>query len=139
MYERVGLTKREYYNDDILKPHERDFVRKFSRLGEEVRWIKRDSVNPKTLGYNPTNDFVWRGKEWELKKPKVKKYKNIVKMIKPSINQEKKNFMIDFGNAILKEGLEIQLSRYNVRNTRRRIKNLYIFDREGLKKILLRK
>ena len=33
-----------------------------------MRWIKRDcKIAPSGIGYLPTNDFVWRGREWELK------------------------------------------------------------------------
>ena len=75
LYERIGLTRKEYYNDDILKPHERDFVRKFSRLGEEVRWITKRERDFLTKELLPNNDFIWKDLEWELKRPEQKRYK----------------------------------------------------------------
>ena len=140
LYERIGLTREEYYNNDILKPHERDFVRRFSRLGEEMRWVKRDcKIAPSGIGYLPTNDFIWRGREWELKKPKVKKYNNIFKMMKRSTRQGKKNFMIDLGDSTLFMNLILQLETYNQRNPLYPIDRLYVVDRNSVTKIILRK
>ena len=139
LYERIGLTRKEYYNDDILKPHERDFVRKFSRLGEEMRWIKRSEINHKTGGFHPTNDFIWNSIKFELKKPKVKKYNNIFKMMKRSIRQGKKNFMIDLGDSPLSMNLVLQLETYNQRNPLYPIDRLYVVDRNSITKIVLKK
>ena len=52
IYKRIGLTKREYEDNNILKAHERDFIKRFIKRGEDIKWIKRDSlVDAKTGGY----------------------------------------------------------------------------------------
>lgn len=138
VYKRVGLSRREYYDDDLIKPHERRFLQRFTRRGEKIKWIKRDDINVETGGYYPTNDFEWKKEQWELKEPKRKRYCRIAKMIRES-SSIKENFMIDFGNTEITEVLARQLAMYNINNPKRIIKKLYIFSRGKTWKILLRK
>lgn len=138
VYKRVGLSRREYYDDDLVKPHERRFLQRFTRRGEIIKWIKRDDINVETGGYYPTNDFEWKEEQWELKEPKRKRYSRIAKMIRSS-SSIKENFMIDFGNTGVTEVLTRQLAMYNINNPKRPIKKLYIFSRGKIWKILLRK
>ncbi|MGI6484605.1 MAG: hypothetical protein ACOX0R_03210 [Candidatus Dojkabacteria bacterium] len=139
LYKRIGLTVKQFNDDDIIKPHEREFVRKFTKLGHRIKWIVRDKTAKDGVGYLPTNDFIWRDKEWELKKPQKKKYCNAKRLIKKGRESDKQNYILDYGNALLSEKVAKQLSLYNVRNKKKTITRLFVVDREGLKEIVLRK
>ncbi len=137
LYKRIGLTAKQFNDDDIIKPHEREFVRKFTKFGYRIRWIVRDKTAKGGVGYLPTNDFIWRGKEWELKSPKVKRYSSIFNMIRRGARKGKENFMIDLGKSVLQTNLLSQLSTYNTRNPNNKIKVLYVVDKESLTRVPL--
>lgn len=137
LYKRIGLTAKQFNDDDIIKPHEREFVRKFTKLGHRIRWIVRDKTAKDGVGYLPTNDFMWRRKEWELKSPKVKRYNSIFNMIRRGARKGKENFMIDLGKSVLQSNLFSQLSTYNTRNPNNQIKLLYVVDKESLTRVSL--
>ena len=44
IYRRIGLTKKEYEDNNILRVHERNFVKRFTERGEDIKCIKRDSL-----------------------------------------------------------------------------------------------
>ncbi|HKM20276.1 MAG TPA: hypothetical protein VJY47_03620 [Candidatus Dojkabacteria bacterium] len=101
IYKKIGLTRKNYYSYDIVKPEERDFIKRFIRKGEEIKWIERNrKVNPNEVGYLPTNDFVWKGKEWELKSKTQGKIKErtIIRRINESVDKGKRNIFLDLGN-----------------------------------------
>lgn len=138
VYKRVGLLKREYMNDDLIKEHEREFVERFTNLGFMIRWICRNRKK-KDGGYYPTNDFIWENKEWELKKPQVKKYNSIFNMIKKAERRGKKRFILDFGQTHIGSKLAQQLSTYNIRNPEKQIEELLILEKDILVRVLLKK
>ena len=82
LHEKIGLTLEQFNDSNIIKPHERAFVERFIGMGNKIKWIVRDKTVKDGVGYLPTNDFIWRGKEWELKSPKVKRYNSIFNMIR---------------------------------------------------------
>lgn len=143
VYKSIGLTRREYYNQDIMKTQERRFVRKFTFRGERIMWIKRDSkVAPGGIGYLPTNDFVWKGIEWELKSTTAKRIKErtVIRRINESVDSGKNNICIDLGKNTVTPKLLKRLIQYNVsrvKDRKRHIENIIVFDREGLYKVEL--
>ena len=81
LYKRIGLSLKEYNNEDILKVQEKEFAQRFTDLGYSIRWISRAQPS-KNGGYIPTNDFEWNGIEWELKSLAKAKYGSIRALIK---------------------------------------------------------
>lgn len=137
LHEKIGLTLKQFNDSDIIKPHERAFVERFIGMGNKIKWIVR--IKRGMTGYLPTNDFVWNGLEWELKKPKRKNYRSVKILIQTGVKSGKKNYILDFGNALLKEKVARQLGMYNLRNREKSISRLFVVDREGLKKIVLKR
>lgn len=125
-------------DNNIIKPHEREFAENFTNIGFKMKWISRIKKRSSGIGYLPTNDFIWQGEELELKGVKTKKYSSISKLIKDARKGGKRNLFIDFGKAELKTLLAKDLSTYNLKNPRKSIKGLYLLDREGVKEILLK-
>ncbi len=138
LYKRIGLSLREYSNEDILKVQEKEFAQRFTDLGYSIRWISRAQPS-KNGGYIPTNDFEWNGIEWELKSLAKAKYGSIRALIKRGALSGKKNFIVDLKGALLRSKLSKQLSSYNKNNPENKISRLLVLDREGLKKIILQK
>ena len=138
LYKRIGLSLREYSNEDILKVQEKEFAQRFTDLGYSIRWISRAQPS-KNGGYIPTNDFEWNGIEWELKSPEKARYGGIKALIKRGASLGKENFIIDLKGALLQNKLSKQLSLYNKNNPENKISRLLILDREGLKEIVLQK
>jgi len=137
LHKRIGLSLREYNNEDILKVQEKEFAQRLTDLGYPIRWINR--VQPsKNGGYIPTNDFEWNGIEWELKRPLKQSYGSISGLIKKGVISGKKNYVIDLKGASLEEKVARQLSMYNKRNKGKEISKLLIFDKGGLKEIILK-
>jgi len=137
IYKQIGLTLKQYRDSNYIKDNEKIFVKKFTRMGYEIKWIPRDKMKSVRLGYLPTNDFIWRGKEWELKSPKVKKYNSIFNMIRRGARKGKKNFIIDLWKSVLRPKLLSKLSTYNIRNFSNPISVLYVVDKESLTKVFL--
>ena len=146
IYRRIGLTKKEYEDNNILRVHERNFVKRFTERGEDIKWIKRDSlVDTKTGGYYPTNDFIWNNQEWELKSILKKNFSEgtVIKRINESVDKGKRNIFLDLGNNILQEKLLKRLCEYNssrIKNKakKRYINNIIVYDKKGLHKIVLK-
>ena len=145
IYKRIGLTRKSYYDYDIVKPEERDFIKRFTRKGEKIKWIERNrKVSTYEVGYLPTNDFVWKGKEWELKsktKGKIKE-RTIVRRINESVDKDKRNIFLDLGNRNASKKLIERLRKYNVSriktiDKRRYVKNIVVWDKTGIFKIEL--
>lgn len=141
VYRRIGLSKKQYENDDIIKPYERDFAKRITEMGFRIKWIPRNSdILTPTGGYLPTNDFVWNHLEFELKKPLKKKYKPIYNRIKEGRDKGKVNFVIDLGNSILNRKLVESLTEFNIRKdkNRNKIEKLYILDKKQFVEIILK-
>lgn len=140
IYKRIGLTKKEYNNAEIIKEHEKDFVKRFTQLGFKITWISRIKKK-KSGGYFPTNDFIWNNIEWELKRPLKKKYKPIYNRIRDARTSGKMNFIIDLGEATLTQKLAESLAEYNLRKTKAqsKIRRLLVMDKQGLVKIILKR
>ncbi|HKM19806.1 MAG TPA: hypothetical protein VJY47_01130 [Candidatus Dojkabacteria bacterium] len=137
LHKRIGLSLKEYNNEDILKVQEKEFAQRFTDLGYSIRWISRAQPS-KNGGYIPTNDFEWNGIEWELKRPLKQSYGSISGLIKKGVISGKKNYVIDLKGASLEEKVARQLSMYNKRNKGKEISKLLIFDKGGLKEIILK-
>ena len=145
IFKRIGLTRKEYLDENIIKRQEKEFVRKFTKRGEKIVWIKRDSkVDIKTGIYYPTNDFIWCKDEWELKSRcgKTVRDKTVIKRINESVDKEKRRICLDLGNNIPTERLLEKLSSYNISRSqnqkKRYVKNIIIYDKEGLWEIILK-
>lgn len=145
VYKKIGLTKREYYDDNIIKPLERSFVKRFTKLGEQVVWIKRSSkLLPSGIGYCPTNDFIWRGKEWELKTSISEKIvtRTVINKINTSVDRGKRNVFLEFPDKEITTYLKTKLSEYNIsrRNTitKRYVDHIVVWDKTGLYQIVLK-
>lgn len=139
VYKRIGLSQEQYMDDNIIKPHEREFAEKFTDLGYKIKWISRIRERKLGTGYLPTNDLIWNNEEWELKRAKKKKYASISKLIKEGRKSEKMNFIIDLDRSTLKENLAKNLAMYNKNNPQNTIQKLYLLDNLRLVEILLEK
>lgn len=139
IYKRIGLSLVEYMDKNLIKDHEKDFAKRFTNKYFKIKWITKREKDFSTGNILPNNDFIWNNEEWELKGVKTKKYSSISKLIKDARKGGKRNLFIDFGKAELKTLLAKDLSTYNLKNPTKSIKKLYMFDREGVKKILLKK
>jgi hypothetical protein len=138
LHKRIGLSITNFNDDNIIKVQEKDFAKKFTNLGYSIKWINR--IQPSDNGgYIPTNDFQWNSKEWELKKPKVKRYNSIFNMIKKATNKGKKRFILDFRQSSINRKLAENLSTYNIRNPHKQILELLVFEKHTLMRILLKK
>lgn len=135
--EAVGVS----HEIDMLYPHEIRFLERFLQEGHRVTWI------PKSESGIPTNDFIWEDHDSvhvELKSPASMKYKSIAKRIKDAIegamaqHVEKSVFVIDFGDAVtISDKLQYQLSTYNKRHQNATVKELWVGDRRGFRRIPL--
>jgi len=135
------LTKKQYENNDIIKPYERDFVKRITKMGFRIKWISRNSnISIPMGGYLSTNDFVWNNLEFELKRPLKKKYKSIYNRINEARNKGKVNFVIDLGDSILKRKLAESLTEFNIRKNKEqnKIERLYILDKKQFVEIILK-
>ena len=120
--------------------HEIVFLERFKVLGNHYQWIPRD-----VREHRPTNDFVWieYSIEMELKSLTRAKYgtisKSVNQAVKDAVKQEvvKDSFIIDIGFVRLSDKLISQLEQYNMRNEIK-LSNLWVLDREGIKRIELR-
>ena len=137
LHKRIGLSLRDCNDNNIFKVQEKDFAQRFTDLGHPIRWINRAQPS-KNGGYIPTNDFKWDGIEWELKRPLKQRYGSISGLIKKGVISGKRNYIIDLKGASLQEKVAEQLSMYNKRNKGKEISRLLIFDKEGLKEIVLK-
>ena len=143
IYKKVGLTRKSYYDYDIVKPKERDFIKRFTRRQEKIKWIERNlKVSHNEVGYLPTNDFVQKGKEWELKSKTEGKIKErtIIRRINEAVDKWKRNIFLDLGNRKASTKLVERLQRYNISraNTihkKRYVKNIVVWDKTGVFKI----
>jgi len=139
IYKRIGLTKQEYYNNNIIKPHERTFTEEFTKRGYKITWISRiRKKSESSTGYLPTSDFIWNDLEWELKQPEKAQYSNIKNLLKRGSKSGKKNFLIDLKYTTLKWNLTERLARYNLEREQYKIERLYVLDKKGLYEILLK-
>ncbi len=139
LHRRIGLTLKESKDTNILKPHEAVFAERFTDLGYRIHWINRIQPAKNNKGYAPTNDFEWDGIEWELKRPEKARYGSVKPMLKRGATSGKKNFVIDLKRATLRKKLAEQLSLYNQNNPEHKISKLLLFDRDGIKEIVLKK
>lgn len=139
VYKRIGLSFDEYMDDDLIKPNEREFAERFTNLGFKIKWIKRNQKRKSGIGYLPSNDFIWKDKEWECKEIFNQKYSSISKRLRIPILQGKKNFLISMQKKRLSRKLTYQLAHFNIRKKVNLIERLIIFDKEGIKEIVLQK
>lgn len=121
--------------DEVLEPHEIEFLEKFEKLGHHARWIPRDVKYRKS-----TNDFVWLDLDSEICELKVTsaKYSTIKSHIKSSVIKARDNhevtkdfFVIDLGDKELTSKLRNQLSKYNARVTDGHIRRLWVMSSKG--------
>ncbi len=137
IYKKIGLTRKEYKDWNIIKEHEKDFVARFTRLGYRIKWIK-SAKRIKGRKRKPTNDFIWRGEEWELKTPKNPKYCFISDLINKGTKQGKKNFIIDIKEKYFKQQLKHQLSLFNQRTKGPKLDKLLVFHKNGISKVTMK-
>jgi len=122
-----------------LKPH--------VPLAMKIEWIPRDAIC-----YTPTDDFVWISNcciHIEMKRVHRAEYKPIRNAIKQardrlrkwdlSVQERKKNFLIDIGQKELRAKLRKDLEEYNIRNPDNQISRLWILWRNTLEEITLKK
>ncbi|MDR3152025.1 MAG: hypothetical protein LBT85_00975 [Bifidobacteriaceae bacterium] len=120
-----------------LEDHEIEAYNDIASAGAKLRLI------PKSNKGLSTNDFIFSGKQWEMKNNNTK-YKTIRNSIKKSIvsaknhNVVKENFIEYMGNHKLSDKLKDQLGLYNFRNPNYKIKNLLIFSKRKFIKIKLK-
>ncbi|MDY5151345.1 hypothetical protein R6G85_02435 [Actinotignum urinale] len=121
--------------DEVLEPHEIEFLEKFEKLGHHARWIPIDVKYRKS-----TNDFVWLDLDSEICELKVTsaKYSTIKSHIKSSVIKARDNhevtkdfFVIDLGDKELTSKLRNQLSKYNARVTDGHIRRLWVMSSKG--------
>lgn len=145
LYERIGITRNEFYNKDMMKPQERKFAREFTKRGEKIKWILPEK---RIVGKDrqPTNDFIWKKKEWELKSTLSKNIvsRTILKKINKATDRGKRNIFIDCRGKCIDNKTLWKLSRYNISHFKRGVKerfvnNIVIWDNTGLKEIVLEK
>lgn len=137
VYKRIGMTEKQYNNNDLIKEHEKVFVERFTDLGHKIKWVSRTKKKKSGTGYLPTNDFIWNDKEWECKSISNQKYSSISRRLRIPISQGKENFFLVMQNKILATKLSKQLASFNLRKQERRIERLIVWDKEGIKEISL--
>ena len=120
----IGVSLK-YWNKEMTAD-ERWFVRNFDG---NIKWIPKFAwKNGKLIS---TNDFIFNGKQYELKTPQKKiKYKSISNMIKKDVSKGKKDFVISFKNKKIPEKIVKQLENYNINNPDNRIRTLHLFNKE---------
>jgi SPP1 gp7 family putative phage head morphogenesis protein len=133
--ERIGVTL-DYWNSETAAS-ERAFVRQFTEH-YKIRWIDRKMSRPDGNGYLPTNDFVLRGIEYELKTPRHAKYSSIANLVRKSVPKGKDSFMVNLGDRKLSDKLRGQLENYNVKNPNNQINRLNVWTRGEIVKIKLK-
>jgi hypothetical protein len=138
VYKRISLPLEEYINDDLIKPHEKEFVENFTNLGFKIKWICRNREKDDG-SYYPTNDFIWNNEEWECKSIFNQKYSSIAKRLRIPILQGKKKFFIYMKNKKLSTKLSCQLANFNIRKRTNQIERLIVLDKESVKEIILQK
>ena len=121
------------FKGDQLDPGEIMSYERLLRLGEDIDPIKRRISEP-------TNDFIWLshgGIEVEMKGPKTAEYETIMGRIHTAVKSAKDRgfvkdtFLIDIGEAELKQSLAAQLTAYNIDRSKYQIKSLYVMSGDG--------
>lgn len=122
---------------EILKPHEVEFAERMQRRRQALEWIptsKATTTNPRPAA---TNDFAWRGEQWELKSTAAKygaiktRIQKAVRSARDNHGVAKENFFIDLGRRPLRPSLRAQLALYNQRVRDGRIKSLWALSENG--------
>ena len=122
---------------EILKPHEVEFAERMQRRRQTLEWIptsKATTTNPRPAA---TNDFAWRGEQWELKSTAAKygaiktRIQKAVRSARDNHGVAKENFFIDLGRRPLRPSLRAQLALYNQRVRDGRIKSLWVLSENG--------
>lgn len=121
--------------NQILEAHEIDFVERFERRGERVKWIARDESEE----HKSTNDFEWltRGGIASELKCASGNYPTLSKTIRRAVIRArdhgvtKDTFIIDRAQYKLTQKLEHQLSLYNQRHPDAMIRRLFVLCEAG--------
>lgn len=122
---------------ETLKPHEIEFAERMQRRHQTLEWIpssKPTATNPQPAS---TNDFTWRGEQWELKSTAAKygiiktRIQKAVRSARDNHGVTKENFFIDLGRRPLRPSLRAQLALYNQRVRDGRIKSLWVLSENG--------
>lgn len=135
VHKRIGLTQKQYLDNNVIKENEKEFVEQFTELGYKIKWITKRKKNLKTGQILPNNDFVWNEIEWECKSISNPKYSSISRRLRIPTLQGKKNIFLDMRDKTLSVKLYKQLASFNVRKRERRIERLVIWDKKGVKEI----
>lgn len=122
---------------ETLKPHEIEFAERMQGRRQALEWIP----TPKPTATNPrpaaTNDFTWRGEQWELKSTAAKygtiktRIQKAVRSARDNHGVTKENFFVDLGKRSLPPNLRAQLALYNQRVRDGRIKSLWVLSENG--------
>lgn len=126
---------------EILHEHEIDFLEAFEAAGHRVKWIPKGKHDPVT-GTPPSNDFIWLthgNVATELKNPPAK-YSSIASRIDDAVTGARKHavpavkdtFVIHLDYP-MRENLERQLRKYNVRRPDAAIKEMWVFEKQTRK------
>ncbi len=127
-----------------LEPHEIELVEALKSIGDPPsKWLPVPP--PMKDGRIPaSNDMMWHGKPFEAKRTTSANYAGIKGSITQYVKKAletgvtKDRFIIDLGDrAVLSEKVRRQVERYNIRNQKYPIKELWVFDRNGLHQVNL--
>lgn len=107
----VELTKAEI-----------DFIKRLEAIGESI-----ELISPKR-SRKSCNDFVWRGKEWELKTFVGKSGFTLANAIWRATDQHKQNIMLDttFNSHMTFNKIILYVLGHLKKNGNRKIKNLIV-------------
>lgn len=141
-------TRGRWLEDQMLEPDEVTFLERFEALGHRAKWIPRAKYIP-GKGRKPTSDFIWldNGNEITEQKSTSSTYKKIKGRIQGNVEAATKQgivkdvYIIDIGQAKLRDKVRRQLSEYNIRVQSGYIRKLFIMSENGtkLEEIILKK
>ncbi|WP_165217972.1 hypothetical protein [Schaalia sp. ZJ1691] len=125
----------------LLEAHELDFLERFEKRGERVRWISRAEYVP-GVGASPTNDFIWltNGSQKTELKCTTAQGSTIVKDISTAVVKALKHgvvkdiFVIDIGESSTFPKLLSQVKKYNSSRknfSERQIRRLFLMAEDG--------
>lgn len=124
-------SKDNPYSVELTKA-EIDFVKRFYSIGESLRFI------PSERGRKPQNDFIWKGKEWELKTLVGKSGFTIANAIWRATDRGKSNIILDttFNSKLnLQQIIQYVLGHLRCRRNNRKVHNLIVVRREKFVRI----
>ena len=120
--EKIGVNRNYWTNE--MTSDERWFAINYPK---SIQWIDKNKTD-RSGKKLPTNDYIYNGKEFELKTPETQKPRSISRTISIAASQGKKNIMINLKDKKLNKSLLTRLESYNSTHTKdRQVNSIFVF------------